>query len=115
MAYQADENRYQTMEYRRCGQSGLKLPIVSLGLWHNFGDTTQVENSRALLQRAFDLGINHFDLANNYGPPPGSAERNLVGSCRKIFYRGEMSLLSPLKRATPCGKALTGTGVHANT
>lgn len=76
MAYQADENRYQTMEYRRCGQSGLKLPAISLGLWHNFGDTTQLENSRSLLQRAFDLGITHFDLANNYGPPPGSAERN---------------------------------------
>lgn len=76
MVYHADENRYQTMEYRRCGQSGLKLPVISLGLWHNFGDTTQVENSRSLLQRAFDLGITHFDLANNYGPPPGSAELN---------------------------------------
>lgn len=92
MAYQAAENRYQTMEYRRCGQSGLKLPIVSLGLWHNFGDTTQVENSRALLQRAFDLGISHFDLANNYGPPPGSAERNFGRVLQEDFlpWRDEL-------------------------
>jgi len=92
MVYHADENRYQTMEYRRCGQSGLKLPIVSLGLWHNFGDTTQVENSRALLQRAFDLGINHFDLANNYGPPPGSAERNFGRILQEDFlpWRDEL-------------------------
>ena len=92
MVYHADENRYQTMEYRRCGQSGLKLPIVSLGLWHNFGDTTQVENSRALLQRAFDLGINHFDLANTYGPPPGSAERNFGRILQEDFlpWRDEL-------------------------
>ena len=92
MAYQADENRYQTMEYRRCGHSGLKLPIVSLGLWHNFGDTTQIENSRALLQRAFDLGISHFDLANNYGPPPGSAERNFGRILQEDFlpWRDEL-------------------------
>ena len=92
MAYQAAENRYQTMEYRRCGQSGLKLPIVSLGLGHNFGDTTQVENSRALLQRAFDLGITHFDLANNYGPPPGSAERNFGRILQEDFlpWRDEL-------------------------
>lgn len=76
MGYQPNKNRYQTMEYRRCGRSGLRLPAVSLGLWHNFGDATLIENSRQLLQRAFDLGITHFDLANNYGPPPGSAERN---------------------------------------
>lgn len=91
MAYQADENRYQTMEYRRCGHSGLKLPIVSLGLWHNFGDTTQIENSRALLQRAFDLGISHFDLANNYGRRRVQRNEILAASCRKIFYHGEMS------------------------
>lgn len=76
MVYQADPERYQSMEFRRCGESGLKLPAISLGLWHNFGDVTLLENSRQLLQRAFDLGITHFDLANNYGPPPGSAERN---------------------------------------
>lgn len=92
MAYQADESRYQTMEYRRCGQSGLKLPAISLGLWHNFGDTTQLENSRALLQRAFDLGITHFDLANNYGPPPGSAERNFGRILQEDFlpWRDEL-------------------------
>ncbi|MBA7800499.1 L-glyceraldehyde 3-phosphate reductase [Citrobacter sp. C348] len=92
MVYHADENRYQTMEYRRCGQSGLKLPVISLGLWHNFGDTTQVENSRNLLQRAFDLGITHFDLANNYGPPPGSAERNFGRILQEDFlpWRDEL-------------------------
>lgn len=92
MVYQPDENRYQRMEFRRCGQSGLKLPAISLGLWHNFGDTTQVENSRALLQRAFDLGITHFDLANNYGPPPGSAERNFGRLLQEDFlpWRDEL-------------------------
>jgi L-glyceraldehyde 3-phosphate reductase len=68
------DNRYQTMEYRRSGRSGLKLPALSLGLWHNFGGVTNHENARALVRQAFDLGITHFDLANNYGPPPGSAE-----------------------------------------
>ncbi|NDO83267.1 L-glyceraldehyde 3-phosphate reductase [Citrobacter sp. NCU1] len=92
MTYQADENRYQTMEYHRCGQSGLKLPAISLGLWHNFGDTTQLENSRSLLQRAFDLGITHFDLANNYGPPPGAAERNFGRILQEDFlpWRDEL-------------------------
>jgi L-glyceraldehyde 3-phosphate reductase len=68
--------RYDAMDYRRCGRSGLKLPAVSLGLWHNFGDDVPLERQRAVLRRAFDLGITHFDLANNYGPPYGSAERN---------------------------------------
>ncbi|ENF6039791.1 L-glyceraldehyde 3-phosphate reductase [Citrobacter amalonaticus] len=92
MVYQPDENRYQRMAFRRCGQSGLKLPAISLGLWHNFGDTTLVENSRALLQRAFDLGITHFDLANNYGPPPGSAERNFGRILQEDFlpWRDEL-------------------------
>ncbi|MHB0876760.1 MAG: L-glyceraldehyde 3-phosphate reductase [Anaerolineae bacterium] len=67
-------NRYDTMQYRRCGRSGLLLPAVSLGLWHNFGGVDTMENGRAMVHRAFDLGITHFDLANNYGPPPGSAE-----------------------------------------
>ena len=69
-------NRYQTMVYNRCGKSGLKLPAISLGLWHNFGGVDLLENQRAMLRRAFELGITHFDLANNYGPPPGSAEEN---------------------------------------
>ncbi|AKE09458.1 MULTISPECIES: L-glyceraldehyde 3-phosphate reductase [Serratia] len=76
MLYQADSSRYQSMEYRRCGRSGLKLPAISLGLWHNFGDVTLYDNARKLIHCAFDLGITHFDLANNYGPPPGSAEEN---------------------------------------
>jgi len=76
MLYQADSSRYQSMEYRRCGRSGLKLPAISLGLWHNFGDTTLYDNARKLIHCAFDRGITHFDLANNYGPPPGSAEEN---------------------------------------
>ncbi|MEZ0583078.1 L-glyceraldehyde 3-phosphate reductase [Erwinia sp. STN24] len=85
MVYQPDENRYQTMSYHRCGRTGLKLPAISLGLWHNFGDSTLVENSRALLRHAFDQGITHFDLANNYGPPPGSAEENFGRILRQDF------------------------------
>lgn len=76
MTYIANEKRYEEMEYRRCGQSGLKLPAVSLGLWHNFGGVDTYENAKNMCHRAFDLGITHHDLANNYGPPPGSAEEN---------------------------------------
>jgi L-glyceraldehyde 3-phosphate reductase len=76
MAYVADPKRYDTMLYNRCGRSGLKLPAISLGLWHNFGGVDVYENAREMILRAFDLGITHFDLANNYGPPPGSAEEN---------------------------------------
>ena len=76
MTYIPAASRYATMQYRRCGNSGLLLPAISLGLWHNFGGVDALENSRAMLRRAFDLGITHFDLANNYGPPPGSAEEN---------------------------------------
>jgi L-glyceraldehyde 3-phosphate reductase len=74
MAYSALDNRYERMTYRRCGRSGLLLPAISLGLWHNFGGVDVYETARATVLRAFDLGITHFDLANNYGPPPGSAE-----------------------------------------
>lgn len=96
MVYQASDTRYQAMEYRRCGRSGLKLPAISLGLWHNFGDETQVENSRQLLRHAFDLGITHFDLANNYGPPPGSAESNFGRILKEDFlpYRDELIISS---------------------
>lgn len=96
MVYQADPARYQTMEFRRCGRSGLKLPAVSLGLWHNFGDATRVDSSRQLLRRAFDLGITHFDLANNYGPPPGSAEHNFGRIFKEDFlpYRDELIISS---------------------
>lgn len=92
MVYQADPHRYQTMDYRRCGNSGIKLPAISLGLWHNFGDATLVETSRQLLHRAFDLGITHFDLANNYGPPPGSAEHNFGRILQEDFlpWRDEL-------------------------
>ncbi|EKY3088264.1 L-glyceraldehyde 3-phosphate reductase [Cronobacter dublinensis] len=92
MVYQADPARYTTMEYRRCGRSGLKLPAISLGLWHNFGDATRVDTSRQLLRRAFDLGITHFDLANNYGPPPGSAESHFGRILKEdlVAYRDEL-------------------------
>ena len=96
MVYQANAARYQTMEYRRCGRSGLKLPAITLGLWHNFGDETRVETSRQLLRHAFDLGITHFDLANNYGPPPGSAESNFGRILREDFlpWRDELIISS---------------------
>ncbi|TNV20248.1 L-glyceraldehyde 3-phosphate reductase [Buttiauxella sp. B2] len=96
MVYQAHPARYESMEYRRCGRSGLKLPAISLGLWHNFGDTTLLDNSRELLHRAFDSGITHLDLANNYGPPPGSAEENFGRILREDFlpYRDELIISS---------------------
>jgi L-glyceraldehyde 3-phosphate reductase len=76
MTYKPADNRYSKMKYNRCGKSGLLLPAVSLGLWHNFGDVDDYDTARAMIHRAFDLGITHFDLANNYGPPPGAAEKN---------------------------------------
>jgi len=84
--------RYDSMAYRRCGSSGLLLPAVSLGLWHNFGGVDSLENARAMLRRAFSLGITHFDLANNYGPPYGSAEENFGRLFREDFapYRDEL-------------------------
>ncbi|WP_411751011.1 L-glyceraldehyde 3-phosphate reductase [Serratia sp. (in: enterobacteria)] len=96
MVYQAEPNRYQNMEYRRCGRSGLQLPAVSLGLWHNFGDSTLYDNARSLVHRAFDLGITHFDLANNYGPPPGSAEENFGRILHQDLqpYRDELIISS---------------------
>ncbi|PBC61572.1 L-glyceraldehyde 3-phosphate reductase [Streptomyces sp. Tue6028] len=91
-AYRAATERYDSMEYRRTGHSGLKLPAVSLGLWHNFGDDRSLDSQRAILRRAFDLGVTHFDLANNYGPPPGSAELNFGKLLRQDFapYRDEL-------------------------
>jgi L-glyceraldehyde 3-phosphate reductase len=92
MIYLANPNRYENMIYRRCGKSGLKLPVISLGFWHNFGYNDSFENMREMVKRAFDLGITHFDLANNYGPPPGSAEENF-GRILKIdlkSYRDEI-------------------------
>ncbi len=96
MSYVADESRYSKMQYNKCGKWGLKLPAISLGLWHNFGGVDIFENGRAMCRRAFDLGITHFDLANNYGPPAGSAEENF----RKIMkldlgmYRDELIISS---------------------
>ncbi|MFF8259200.1 L-glyceraldehyde 3-phosphate reductase [Streptomyces virginiae] len=92
--YRAEPSRYDSMEYRRTGHSGLKLPAISLGLWHNFGDDRSLESQRAILRRAFDLGVTHFDLANNYGPPPGSAELNFGKIFSQDFasYRDELIL-----------------------
>jgi L-glyceraldehyde 3-phosphate reductase len=94
MTYLAAEDRYERMTYRRVGRSGIKLPLISLGLWHNFGDDRPLENQRAILRRAFDLGVIHFDLANNYGPPYGSAERNFGTIFEQDFrpYRDELFL-----------------------
>ncbi|WP_027793252.1 L-glyceraldehyde 3-phosphate reductase [Paraburkholderia acidipaludis] len=96
MAYEAASERYSEMQYRFCGKSGLKLPALSLGLWHNFGDTTPISTQREILRTAFDLGITHFDLANNYGPPYGSAETNFGRIFKDDFrpYRDELLISS---------------------
>jgi len=90
--YRASADRYQSIPYRHSGRSGLKLPVISLGLWHNFGGVDLFENGRAMVRRAFDLGVTHFDLANNYGPPPGSAEETFGQILTKDFrpYRDEL-------------------------
>lgn len=96
MTYLPSPDRYKNMIYRRCGRSGIKLPAVSLGLWHNFGGVDVMENFRSILHLAFDSGITHFDLANNYGPPPGSAEENFGRIMKDDFrsYRDEMIISS---------------------
>lgn len=96
MNYLPSSSRYTAMKYNRCGKSGLKLPAISLGLWHNFGAVTMPETSRFMLRRAFDLGITHFDLANNYGPPPGAAEETFGKILREDFhgFRDEMIISS---------------------
>jgi L-glyceraldehyde 3-phosphate reductase len=96
LAYQADDHRYDSIRFNRCGRSGIRLPAISLGLWHNFGGVDPLENGRAMLRRAFDLGITHFDLANNYGPPYGSAEETFGRIFAKDFvpYRDELILSS---------------------
>ncbi|WP_426580847.1 L-glyceraldehyde 3-phosphate reductase [Mucilaginibacter sp. R-33] len=96
MTYIASADRYQTMQYRRCGNSGIKLPAISLGLWHNFGHVDVADNYRKILHLAFDSGITHFDLANNYGPPPGSAEENFGKILKEDFrdYRDELIISS---------------------
>lgn len=92
MTWLADPTRYEQMQYRYCGRSGMRLPALSLGLWHSFGHISPLESQRALVRKAFDLGITHFDLANNYGPPPGSAEENFGRLLRQDFgaYRDEL-------------------------
>lgn len=97
--YTPANNRYEKMQYRRCGKSGIKLPLLSLGLWHNFGDNDNLETSRELLRTAFDNGITHFDLANNYGPPYGSAESNFG----KIFKEDFLQLRDELIISTKAG------------
>jgi L-glyceraldehyde 3-phosphate reductase len=96
MPYNANDARYDSVEYKRVGRSGLKLPVVSLGLWNNFGNDKPLENQRAILRRAFDLGVTHFDLANNYGPPAGSAESNFGRILAEDFrpYRDELIISS---------------------
>ncbi|MFD7921634.1 L-glyceraldehyde 3-phosphate reductase [Streptomyces sp. NPDC059740] len=95
--YLAAESRYDSMTYRRTGRSGLKLPAISLGLWHNFGDDRALQTQRAILRRAFDLGVTHFDLANNYGPPPGSAELNFGKIFAQDFRRHRDELVLSTK------------------
>lgn len=96
MSYQAAPDRYENATFRKTGRSGLVLPALSLGLWHNFGDTNPLDRQRAILHKAFDLGITHFDLANNYGPPPGSAEINFGRILKEDFkaHRDELILSS---------------------
>ena len=96
MNYQAKQDRYEQIPYRRCGKSGIQLPAISLGLWHNFGGVDVYENYRDMLRVAFDKGITHFDLANNYGPPPGSAEENFGRIMKQDFlpYRDELIISS---------------------
>ena len=114
--YHAAPARYDAMQYRRTGVSGLKLPAISLGLWHNFGDATPFQTQRDMLRTAFDLGITHFDLANNYGPPYGSAETNFGEHMRRDFrpYRDELIISS--KAAMTCGLVRMGKeAVRAST
>jgi L-glyceraldehyde 3-phosphate reductase len=96
MPYVADDHRYDVQPYRRCGRSGLKLPAISLGFWHNFGDDKPIQTQRDIMRRAFDLGVTHFDLANNYGPPYGSAESNAGRILAEDFrpYRDELVISS---------------------
>ena len=113
--YQAKETRYDKMVYNRCGNSGLKLPEVSLGFWHNFGDTGVYENMRQMVFTAFDNGITHFDLANNYGPEYGSAEANLGKLLKENFTAYRDELIISTKAGYDMWKvALTATGAAVN-
>lgn len=97
MTYTPSESRYDSMKYNRCGKSGIRLPAISLGLWHNFGGVDTLWNARAMARRAFDLGVTHFDLANNYGPPPGSAEETFRAILRDDFARHRDELIISTK------------------
>ena len=106
--YKAADNRYEGMAYHKCGASGLKLPAVSLGFWHNFGDQGNFANMQKMCYTAFDNGITHFDLANNYGPSAGSAEKNFGRILREDFsaYRDEM-ITATAAAASTCSRAST--------
>lgn len=110
MTYKANENRYGNMIYNRCGKSGLKLPAMSLGLWHNFGETDNYDNAAAMVQKAFDLGITHFDLANNYGPPPGSAELAFGKMLRTFLKEHRDELVISSKAGYVMGEGPYGDG-----
>ena len=109
--YKANDNRYADMAYRRCGRSGLLLPVISLGLWHNFGSVDVFSNFIQIAYAAFDNGITHFDLANNYGPVYGSAEENFG----RILKKGLGHLLFPQKPDMTCGLVRMATGEVAST
>jgi L-glyceraldehyde 3-phosphate reductase len=115
LPYVAEPTRYDTMQYRRCGRSGLLLPALSLGLWHNFGHDRGVHTQQAICRRAFDLGITHFDLANNYGPPYGAAEENFGRILATDFRACATNWSSPPRPATTCGRARTATSDRAST
>ena len=113
--YQASPTRYDKMPFRRAGRSGLLLPSISLGLWQNLGETDPIANSQAILRRSFDLGITHFDLADNYGPPQGAAERTFGQVLQTDFgaYRDEMVIST--KAGYNMWPGPTANGVHENT
>lgn len=112
--YTADEKRYDTMRYNRCGRSGLKLPVVSLGLWHNFGDFSSYDNMKQMCFTAFDHGITHFDLANNYGLNTAAQRSTSDLSLRSICRHTATSSLSAQRQAMICGRDLTATGAAAS-
>lgn len=111
--YEADAGRYETMPYRRTGRSGLRLPAISLGLWHNFGTDRPLERQRAIVRRAFDLGVTHFDLANNYARRPAPPRPPSAVSSARICCPTATSSSSPPRRGTSCGPARTGSGAPA--
>ncbi len=115
LPYVTDVGRYETGTYRRCGRSGLDLPVVSLGLWHNFGADHALEASRSIVRRAFDLGVTHFDLANNYGPPYGSAESTLGRILADDFRPYREELVISTKAGWDMWPGPTAAAVRAST